>query len=64
MKLAACEPGVSIDYPDRFQDREINGRPYVPGRPAGDALRTRASVSIDVLRVAAGLRMPAAAGPR
>ena len=33
--LARAERGVSIEYPDRFQARAINGRSYVPGRPAG-----------------------------
>src|SRR4029079_6765061 len=62
--LASGEPGVSIDYPDRFQDRAINGRSYVPGRPAGEALSAaHPSVSIDVSRLPAGTyRLPVRRG--
>src|SRR5689334_8124679 len=53
--LASGEPGVSIDYPGRFQASAINGRSYVPGRPAGASLSAAdRSVSIDVSRLPAG----------
>src|SRR4051812_17817766 len=62
--LASGEPGVAIDYPARFQDRAINGRSYVPGRPAGEALSAAdRSVSIDVSGLPAGTyRLPVRRG--
>jgi hypothetical protein len=58
--LASDARGVSLEYPDRFSARAINGRSYVPGRPTGDALTPDdRAITIDVSGLPAGTyRLP------